>query len=566
MEAANRGCQEAGGISVGCNIELPFEQRMNDYVDLGIDFSYFFVRKTMFVKYAEGFVVFPGGFGTLDETFEALTLTQTGKIQHFPVVLYGEDYWKGLIDWLRDRALQEGKIGEADLDLFVTCDDPQRVVPLIREILAKREGPGAQHHGDPRRGTARRAPQGRRPVMEAAGVPEPDQGTAHHPSDALLEVRTLTDGGQAAADVAGWIADFLDGAERTLDVALYDLRVEGEAERIVIDAFHRAVRRGVAGRLVYNVDHEKPIPVPPPPQTDMAVVQASGFPTRGVPGVPDLMHHKYVVRDGADVWTGSMNWTNDSWTREENVVVVVRAPQIAAVYARNFEELWSRQRVLGSGEYATDPVQRDGASVRPWFSPGRGRRMASRISGAIDRAERRIRVVSPVVSAGPIIGSLAERATNGGVDLAGLVDGTQVAEVISQWRRDGQAAWKIPTLLTVLDNAPFSGKPSTPYAPDTVHDYMHAKFVVADDMVFVGSYNLSHSGEENAENVLEIRDPALADRLAVFADELRGRYPPVADAIRRVRIPDGSLPAPGAGDGRVARPAPRSEPEGPGPV
>src|SRR5207248_10780077 len=111
-EAANRGCQEAGGLSVGCNIELPFEQRMNEYVDLGIDFSYFFVRKTMFVKYAEGFVVFPGGFGTLDELFEALTLTQTGKIQHFPVVLFGAHYWEGLIGWLRDRPLSEGKISE----------------------------------------------------------------------------------------------------------------------------------------------------------------------------------------------------------------------------------------------------------------------------------------------------------------------------------------------------------------------------------------------------------------------------------------------------------------------
>jgi uncharacterized protein (TIGR00730 family) len=151
MEAANRGCQEAGGLSVGCNIELPFEQRMNDYVDLGIDFSYFFVRKTMFVKYAEGFVVFPGGFGTLDETFEALTLTQTGKIQHFPVVLFGEDYWKGLIDWLRGRALEEGNISEGDLDLFVTCDDPQRVVPLIRDVLDRREGPGPRDDSDPRR-------------------------------------------------------------------------------------------------------------------------------------------------------------------------------------------------------------------------------------------------------------------------------------------------------------------------------------------------------------------------------------------------------------------------------
>jgi len=346
-------------------------------------------------------------------------------------------------------------------------------------------------------------------------------------TDDLLEVRTLADGGQTAPEVAGWIAEYLDGAVRTLDVALYDLRVDGEAEAMVFDAFHRAIDRGVAGRLVYNVDHEKPIPVPPPPMTDMAEVHAFGFPTRGVPGIPDLMHHKYVVRDGREVWTGSMNWTNDSWTREENVVVVVRSDVIAGVYTRNFEELWNKQRVFGSGEYATDPVQRGETTVRPWFSPGRGRRMASRISGAIDRAEQRIRIVSPVLSAGPIIGSLAERAVKHDVDLAGAVDGTQVAQVIAQWRADVNAAWKIPTLQTVLHFAPFSGKRSTPYGPGTVHDYMHAKFVVADDMVFVGSYNLSHSGEENAENVLEIRDAAIADRLASFADEIRARYPAI---------------------------------------
>jgi phosphatidylserine/phosphatidylglycerophosphate/cardiolipin synthase-like enzyme len=343
----------------------------------------------------------------------------------------------------------------------------------------------------------------------------------------LLDVRTLIDGGQTAETVAGWISDYLDDAQHTLDVALYDLRVDGEAEKIVLDAFHRATHRGVTGRLVYNVDHAKPIPVPPPPDTDIAMVHACGLPTRGVPGIPDLMHHKYVVRDGTEVWTGSMNWTNDSWTREENIVVVVRSPEIAAVYTRNFEELWNKQRVLGSGEYTTDPVIRGDTGVRPWFSPGRGRRIASRISGAIDRADKRIRIVSPVLSAGPIIGSLAERAAKHDIDLAGVVDATQVHEVISQWRADPHASWKIPTLQTVLHFAPFSGKRSTPYGPGTVHDYMHAKFVVADDMVFVGSYNLSHSGEENAENVLEISDHALADRLAGFADELHGRYPPI---------------------------------------
>jgi|GraSoiStandDraft_30_1057271.scaffolds.fasta_scaffold154448_2 uncharacterized protein (TIGR00730 family) len=140
MEAANRGCTEAGGLSIGCNIELPHEQKLNDYVDLGVDFRYFFVRKVMFVKYAEAFVVFPGGYGTLDEFFEAVTLIQTGKVLHFPVALYGADYWRGLVDWLRDRALEEGKIGPDDLNLFQSCDEPQEVVGFIQEVLT-RAGP-----------------------------------------------------------------------------------------------------------------------------------------------------------------------------------------------------------------------------------------------------------------------------------------------------------------------------------------------------------------------------------------------------------------------------------------
>lgn len=135
MEAANRGCQEAGGVSIGCNIELPFEQEMNPYVDLGIEFNYFFARKTMFVKYAEGFVVFPGGYGTLDEVFEALTLIQTGKVSNFPVILYGSEYWSGLIEWLTQKAVVEGKISEEDLELFQVTDDPKAVVSTIKAAM-----------------------------------------------------------------------------------------------------------------------------------------------------------------------------------------------------------------------------------------------------------------------------------------------------------------------------------------------------------------------------------------------------------------------------------------------
>jgi uncharacterized protein (TIGR00730 family) len=123
MEAANRGCHEAGGLSIGCNIELQHEQSVNQYVDLGVEFRYFFARKTMFVKYADGFAIFPGGFGTLDELFESLTLIQTGKIRHFPVVLVGTEYWAGLLDWLRREAVARGTIDPLDLDLFSCTDD-----------------------------------------------------------------------------------------------------------------------------------------------------------------------------------------------------------------------------------------------------------------------------------------------------------------------------------------------------------------------------------------------------------------------------------------------------------
>jgi uncharacterized protein (TIGR00730 family) len=131
MEAANRGAREAGARSVGLNIELPFEQRGNDYADARLEFHYFFTRKLMFVRYAVGFVVFPGGFGTLDELFEALTLIQTGKVSHFPVVLVGGEWWDGLVDWMRERLLATGKLAAADLDLLRVTDDPDEVVRVI---------------------------------------------------------------------------------------------------------------------------------------------------------------------------------------------------------------------------------------------------------------------------------------------------------------------------------------------------------------------------------------------------------------------------------------------------
>jgi uncharacterized protein (TIGR00730 family) len=131
MEAANKGASEAGGVSVGLGIELPFENGLNEWVDIGMNFRYFFTRKTMFVKYAQGFVVMPGGFGTLDELFEALTLAQTRKVTSFPVVLFGTAYWGGLVDWLRNTMLTDGKISAADLDMFTVTDDVDEAISYI---------------------------------------------------------------------------------------------------------------------------------------------------------------------------------------------------------------------------------------------------------------------------------------------------------------------------------------------------------------------------------------------------------------------------------------------------
>ncbi|GAA1840385.1 TIGR00730 family Rossman fold protein [Actinomadura bangladeshensis] len=133
MEAANRGCDESGGLSVGLGIELPFEQKLNDHIDIGLEFRYFFVRKTMFVKYSQAFVVLPGGFGTLDELFEAITLVQTKKITRFPIVLVGTEFWGGLLDWVKTSMLPSGKISPQDIDLIHLTDDPEEVVRIIVE-------------------------------------------------------------------------------------------------------------------------------------------------------------------------------------------------------------------------------------------------------------------------------------------------------------------------------------------------------------------------------------------------------------------------------------------------
>jgi phosphatidylserine/phosphatidylglycerophosphate/cardiolipin synthase-like enzyme len=333
-----------------------------------------------------------------------------------------------------------------------------------------------------------------------------------------ITIRTLTDGGQPASEIAAAVAAFIDGARRTLDLAQYDFDLGPETGAVVVDAIRRAAARGVYIRLAYNVDHGRIVPVPPPSSPDETLIASLPVDALPIAGVPDLMHHKYMVRDGASVWTGSTNWTDDAWTRQENVIVVVDSPALASDFHRDFDQIARASTARGTGKI--DPEWREG--VRAWFTPGHGEDLSHRIAQAIGRARRRIRVCSPVLTTPPVVGALAGAIVRGRLDVAGCVDGTQMADVARQWAAS-RGAWKVP-LIRHLAGAGFTAKHSTPYGAGDVHDFMHAKLTVVDDIVFVGSFNLSRSGERNAENVLEIENAELAERLAGFVDSVRGRY------------------------------------------
>ena len=339
-----------------------------------------------------------------------------------------------------------------------------------------------------------------------------------------IELATLTDGGQRPAEVARRLAGFLAQAEKSLDLAVYDVRFETDAGGLVLASILAAAQRGVTVRLLYNVGNPFPIPVPPPPETTPDAIESLPVPTRGVAGIPDLMHHKYVVRDGDAVWTGSTNWTDDSWSRQENVVVTIESQPIAYAYSLTFDQLWESGRVAHSG---ADPRSEtvDGARVRAWFCPEHGEALSHRVAKHIGKATERVRIASPVLTSGPILATLVEVVNEQRCDVTGIVDDTQVDQVFHQWHTNGVSEWKVPLLRRIIVGAEFHGKDSIPWTPESVHNFMHAKLVVADDTAFVGSFNFSRSGEQNAENVLEIRDADVARHLASYVDELRGRYP-----------------------------------------
>jgi len=246
----------------------------------------------------------------------------------------------------------------------------------------------------------------------------------------------LTDGGQQPLEVAGEVAAFLGQAKRTLDLAQYDFNLGPETAAVVGDAIRAAAARGVAVRIAYNLDHRLPIPVPPPAEPDAALIGSLGVPSNAIAGVPDLMHHKYVVRDGGTVWTGSLNWTDDSWSRQENVIAVVDSPELAARFTKDFDQMWKAGTVEETGRVDPSVVDAGGVDVRAWFTPTYGEDLSHRIANAIGKSRRRVRICSPVLTAAPVISTLAQRVSEGTLEHLSIRDDADTNAVVGEFLQE----------------------------------------------------------------------------------------------------------------------------------
>jgi phosphatidylserine/phosphatidylglycerophosphate/cardiolipin synthase-like enzyme len=284
--------------------------------------------------------------------------------------------------------------------------------------------------------------------------------------------------------------------------------------------------------MMFNQDHSATVPDPPPPEVDWAFIdrlRSIGVAIKPIKGVPDLMHHKYVVRDAgapqAAVLTGSTNWTNDSFTREENVLFTIASTEVAADYEKDFEELWQHPVVAASGHFTAQwSALADATRLRPYFCPGRALKVVHEMARSISTATRRIRICSPVITSGPILGALGDAVQHSQADISGVYDATQMDEVQSQWGLQATASWKTAAFQAIVTAVKFGSKRSIPYLKGSVHDFMHAKILVADDYVYSGSFNLSHSGEQNAENVVQFESSQIADTCAAYIDTIAARY------------------------------------------
>ena len=352
------------------------------------------------------------------------------------------------------------------------------------------------------------------------------------------------------ADVASRIANFIGEAKSTIDIAIYDFRLRDEAAAIVGDGLRAQARKGVQVRIAYDHSADPgpeaiPSAAPSHLESDQKPLGTDSFvrtladiaQVKGVTGYRVLMHNKYIVRDAASadaaVFTGSSNYTNDSWGLQDNNLLCLRSQQLASYYARDFADLWSRGKIVDStGSHDTGTVRLNDVPVTIAFTPGGSAAVLKEIVGAIAAARNQLYVASVVLSSGPILAALSE-AIDRGLPLGGLYDGPQMDQVERQWKAANVGADKVNTWQKVArhlarkNSIPFDGQNQS-----QPHNFMHNKLVVADQVVVTGSFNLSNHAMGNAENVLLIRDAQFAELYAKYIQRLMASYAITTDPGR----------------------------------
>ena len=347
----------------------------------------------------------------------------------------------------------------------------------------------------------------------------------------LRDVRHGGAKGQLATTAAA-LASFLDAATTSIDVAIYDFRLsDAHAVSTVVGAFTRATARGVDVRIGF--DAGKPAAAtaatfarlqadPAPPGTaDWVATHFDGtaVQTKPIHAGSQLMHSKYVIRDGAAVWTGSTNFTDDAWTLQENNVIVVTDAKVAAAYQADFEALWTTGAIsrTGAGDVGSSLV---GGGPLGWdFCPGDGAEVNAALAARVTTAQSRLMIAAMVLTSPQVVAALAG-AIGRGVPLTGIYDAGQMDPIVKEWKASGSAV--VADWTTV--SAKLAHKQSVPYTPSGPHDFMHLKVLVADDTVTTGSYNFSANAEHNAENQLHLQDKTTVNAYVAYLNKVITTY------------------------------------------
>lgn len=340
-----------------------------------------------------------------------------------------------------------------------------------------------------------------------------------------------------AADVAAALTAFIGGATSTIEVAIYDFRLTGTIGTDVVGALIEAAQRGVAVRIGYDLG--KPVAGT---AADFAALAADPAPAgtadwvqqhfagtavqiKGIAAAPQLMHSKYVLCDaatpGGAVWTGSTNFTDDAWTLQENNILIARSPVLAQAYLADFDSMWSTGKIkgTGAGDGGTTTITEFGVN---WdFAPGDGPAIDAALVALVRAARTRIAIAAMVLTSHPLLAALAI-ALEAGIDVSGIYDAGQMDPIVAQWKT-------IPADAAVLSDwakvsAVLAAKHSTPYRPNSAHDFMHNKILICDDTVVTGSYNFSANAQRNAENQIRVTDAALAGEYADYLSTIAAAY------------------------------------------